>query len=62
MEEFTIEVLAESESFSTWRALDPDGEMVYHLEVGPVTIHFFQEDWDEFQEVIAEAGKRASEG
>jgi hypothetical protein len=62
MEELTIEVLAESEGFSTWRALDPDGEMVYHLEVGPVTIHFFQEDWDEFREVIAEAGKRASEG
>ena len=43
-----IEVLAETEDFSIWRAREPDGELTYHLEFGSVTVHFFQEEWDQF--------------
>ena len=43
-----IEVLAETEDFSIWRAQEPDGELTYHLEFGSVTVHFFQEEWDQF--------------
>ena len=48
MEEPTIEILSESESFSLWRAEEPDGETTYHLELGTVTVHFFREEWQEF--------------
>ncbi len=48
MEEPTIEILAESENFSLWRAEEPDGETTYHLDLGTVTVHFFREEWEEF--------------
>jgi hypothetical protein len=35
-----------------WRAAEPDGETTYHLELNNVTVHFFQEEWDEFVELI----------
>ena len=54
MDEPTIEVLAESENFSLWRAEEPDGEMTYHLELGTVTVHFFREEWEEFLELMGE--------
>jgi hypothetical protein len=52
MEEPTIEILAESESYSIWRAEEPDGETTYHLELGTVTVHFFREEWEEFLKLV----------
>ena len=52
MEEPTIEILAESENFSLWRADEPDGETTYHLELGAVTVHLFREEWEEFLELL----------
>ncbi|HDQ73240.1 MAG TPA: hypothetical protein ENN19_14280 [Chloroflexi bacterium] len=54
MEEPTIEILSETENFSVWQTADPDGEMTYHLEVGPVTVHFYWEDWEEFLALMRE--------
>jgi hypothetical protein len=62
MEEPTIEVLAETENFSVWRADEPDGETTYHLELGTVTVHFFREEWEEFLGLIGEAGEHAAAG
>lgn len=59
MEEPTIEILAESENFSLWRAEEPDEETTYHLELGTVTVHFFREEWEEFLELIGEVGQYA---
>lgn len=42
------ETLAESENFNIWKAEEPDGETTYHFELGRATIHFFQEEWEEF--------------
>jgi hypothetical protein len=62
MEEPTIEVLAESEDYSVWRAEEPDGETTYHLELGSITLHFFLEEWEEFlvlmEEVVEHAAAR----
>ena len=55
IEEPAIEILAESENFSLWRAEEPDGETTYHLELGAVTVHFFREEWEEFLGLIREA-------
>ena len=46
------ETLAESENFALWKAEEPDGETTYHLELGRATVHFFQEEWDEFLDVV----------
>jgi hypothetical protein len=54
MAEQEIEILAETEDFSVWRTRDPDGEMLYHVELGSVTFHFFHEDWDQFLELIGQ--------
>lgn len=52
MQEPTIEILAETENLSAWRAEEPDGETTYHLELGAVTVHFFREEWEEFLKLI----------
>ncbi|MCJ7738256.1 MAG: hypothetical protein MUQ10_13250 [Anaerolineae bacterium] len=61
MEDPTIEVLAEGENFNIWRATEPDSETTYHLELGIATLHLFQEEWDEFLDVVREARSSAAE-
>ncbi len=41
-------VIAETQNYLAWQAEEPDGETTYHLELNNVTLHFFQEEWDEF--------------
>lgn len=48
----TTDVMAETDAYLVWRAAEPDGETTYHLELNNVTVHFFQEEWDEFVELI----------
>ena len=45
------ETLAETENFLVWKAEEPDGETTYHVELNNVTVHFFEEEWDEFREL-----------
>lgn len=49
------EVLAETEQFLAWKAEEPDEEMTYHLELNNVTIHFFQEEWEEFLTLVRDS-------
>ena len=46
------DILAETQNYIAWRAQEPDGETTYNLELGSVTLHFFQEEWDEFLNLI----------
>ena len=48
------ETLAETENFVAWKAEEPDGEVTYHIEMNNVTVHFFQEEWVEFLQLIKE--------
>lgn len=48
------DVIAETDNFLTWRAEEPDGEVTYHLELNNVTVHFFQEEWDEFLKLVGD--------
>ena len=52
MKERDIEVLAETEEFSIWRIEEPDGEITYHLELGTVTAHFFEEELKQFMTLM----------
>jgi hypothetical protein len=40
--------LGETDNLIAWKAQEPDGELTYHLELNNVTLHFYQEEWDEF--------------
>ena len=45
------QTLAETENYLVWKAEEPDGEITYHVELNNVTVHFFQEEWEEFLEL-----------
>jgi hypothetical protein len=47
----TTSTLAETANFIAWKAVEPDGEATYHLELGTVTLHFFLEEWKELIEL-----------
>jgi len=42
------ETLAETDNYLAWKAAEPDGETTYHIELNNVTLHFFEEEWEEF--------------
>ncbi len=39
--------LAETENYEAWVSEEDDGEKIFHMDLGRVTIHFFREEWDE---------------
>lgn len=49
------EVLAETENYAAWYSDEPDGEQVVHLELGPVTVHLYMEEWNEVLELVESA-------
>jgi hypothetical protein len=46
--QITTQIIAETSNYLAWKAEEPDGEITYHLELGSVTLHFFEEEWREF--------------
>ena len=46
------ETIAETDNFLAWKAEEPDGETTYHIELNNVTVHFFEEEWQEFMQLI----------
>ncbi len=59
MEEQPLEILAETESYAILLGQDMDGETVYNIELGAITLHLFQEEWNELVELIGKATRRA---
>lgn len=47
-------VIAQTENFVVWTSND-DGDLVYHVELDVLTLHFYQEDWDEIVTLIKDA-------
>jgi len=48
----TTATLAETDNYMVWKADEPDGETTYHIELNSITIHFFEEEWDEFIKLV----------
>ena len=46
------DTLAETDNYMVWKAEEPDGETTYHIELNSVTVHFFEEEWDEFLKLV----------
>lgn len=44
--------ISQTDNYIAWRSEEPDGEVVYHLELNNLTVHFFQEEWDEFLNLV----------
>ncbi len=59
MADVNVDTLAETENYAAWLSTETDGEVVYHVELGAVTLHFFQEEWDEVVGLIAAASRAA---
>lgn len=48
-------VLAETENFAVVVSTEEDGEHIYNIELGNITLHFYQEEWDELIELVNSA-------
>jgi hypothetical protein len=46
------EILAETDNYEVWVDYEEDDEPIYHLDVGRATLHFFQEEWNEFLQLV----------
>lgn len=46
------DTLAETDNYMLWKAAEPDGETTYHLELNNVTVHFFEEEWNELKKLF----------
>jgi hypothetical protein len=46
------QTMAETDNYLAWRAEEPDGEVTFHLELNNVTLHFFDEEWTEFLDLV----------
>jgi len=53
--EMDIETIAETENFTVWKSTEADGEDMYHLDLGIVTVHLFIEEWQELMELMQDA-------
>jgi hypothetical protein len=45
------EVLSETENFFVWRSEEEDG-YVYHIELGGVSLHLIDDEWDELMTLV----------
>ena len=59
-EEVQTESLSVTVNYAAWISHEPDGEVVYHLELGAVTVHFFEEEWIEVVELVHAAAQQAN--
>jgi len=44
--------ISETDNYMVWKAEEPDGETTYHIELNSATLHFFEEEWAEFLELV----------
>lgn len=44
-------IIAETESYFVWQS-EEEGEVVFHLELGGVSLHMTSEEWDELVELM----------
>ena len=57
-EDNPLDVLAETENFAVLVGEDIEGEMIYNVELGTVTLHLLLEEWEELVDLIRSASKK----
>jgi hypothetical protein len=49
-------MLGESENYAVWVSHEDDlEETIYHVEINNVTLHFFEDEWEEFSQVMLQS-------
>ena len=48
------DIIAQTENFGVWRSDEEDG-LLFHIELGGITLHMESEEWDEFVLLIKSA-------
>lgn len=54
-EDGELVLLAETENYAVMVAEDMEGESVYNIQLGSVTLHLFEEEWEELIQLIRRA-------
>jgi hypothetical protein len=57
MSDEEIRILAETANYAVVVGHDEEGEPVYSIELGTVTVHLYQDEWDELIELIHSANQ-----
>ena len=47
-QDFEPDVIAQTEKFGVWRSDDEEEGLLFHIELGGITMHMTSEEWDEF--------------
>ena len=51
-----VKSLGESENYAIWVSHETEThEMIYHIEFDNVTVHLFEDEWEEFISVVLQA-------
>jgi hypothetical protein len=51
-----VKTLGESENYVVWVTNETElDEVIYHIEFDNITLHLFEDEWDEFVGVILES-------
>jgi hypothetical protein len=45
--DFEPDIIAQTESFGVWRSDEEDEGLIFHVELGGITLHMTSEEWDE---------------
>lgn len=53
-----LTLLAETDNYAVLVARDAEGEAVYNVELGNVTLHLFEEEWRELVTLIRDASRK----
>ncbi|MBN2006782.1 MAG: hypothetical protein JXA21_25735 [Anaerolineae bacterium] len=54
-DEPNVQMLGETETYAIFVSQDAEGEQVYHIELGNVTLHLFLDEWEEFVDLMMQA-------
>jgi hypothetical protein len=57
-DELGTKTLAETENYVVWTS-EEDGETIYHVELGQVSLHLILEEWQELLSLIDSTRKSA---
>ena len=52
------DILAETENYFIWTSEGEDGSLVYHVELGGVSLHLLAEEWDELVTLMKSLPKK----
>ena len=56
--EFEPDIIAQTDNFGVWLSDDDDEGLLYHIELGGITLHLSSEEWDEFVVLIKAADQK----